>query len=63
MALFTTGIIAAQLIPIVIAVVAVTAAALVVGCATYALLKPRLCGQNFREAIQTPVIPQLWISG
>ncbi|WP_425384463.1 ankyrin repeat domain-containing protein [Wolbachia endosymbiont (group B) of Eupithecia inturbata] len=39
-ALFTTGIIAAQLIPIVIAVVAVTAAALVVGCATYALLKP-----------------------
>ncbi|WP_264683145.1 MULTISPECIES: ankyrin repeat domain-containing protein [unclassified Wolbachia] len=39
-ALFTTGIIAAQLTPIVIAVVAVTAAALVVGCATYALLKP-----------------------
>ncbi|AZU37327.1 hypothetical protein BBB02_01790 [Wolbachia endosymbiont of Bemisia tabaci] len=39
-ALFTTGTIAAQLIPIVIAVVAVIAAALVVGCATYALLKP-----------------------
>ncbi|WP_353280796.1 ankyrin repeat domain-containing protein [Wolbachia endosymbiont (group B) of Cyclophora punctaria] len=39
-ALFTTGTIAAQLIPIVIAVVAVTAAALVVGCATYELLKP-----------------------
>ncbi|WP_265030884.1 ankyrin repeat domain-containing protein [Wolbachia endosymbiont (group B) of Athalia cordata] len=39
-ALFTTGIITAELIPIVIAVVAVTAAALVVGCATYALLKP-----------------------
>ncbi|WP_353281388.1 ankyrin repeat domain-containing protein [Wolbachia endosymbiont (group B) of Horisme vitalbata] len=39
-ALFTTGTITAQLIPIVIAVVAVTAAALVVGCATYALLKP-----------------------
>ena len=39
-ALFTTGIIAAQLIPIVIAVVAVTAAALVVGCATYARSKP-----------------------
>ncbi|MGL9757811.1 MAG: ankyrin repeat domain-containing protein [Wolbachia sp.] len=39
-ALFTTGIITAQLIPIVIAVVAVTAAELVVGCATYALLKP-----------------------
>uniref|UniRef100_A0AAU7YM53 Ankyrin repeat domain-containing protein n=1 Tax=Wolbachia endosymbiont of Oeneis ivallda TaxID=3171168 RepID=A0AAU7YM53_9RICK len=39
-ALFTTGIITAELIPIVIAVVAVTAAALVVGCATYELLKP-----------------------
>ncbi|BET36850.1 ankyrin repeat domain-containing protein [Wolbachia pipientis] len=39
-ALFTTGTITAQLIPIVIAVVAVTAAALVVGCATYELLKP-----------------------
>ncbi|TNK94684.1 hypothetical protein OUY_00430 [Wolbachia endosymbiont of Leptopilina clavipes] len=39
-ALFTTGTITAQLTPIVIAVVAVTAAALVVGCATYALLKP-----------------------
>ena len=39
-ALFTTGIIAAQLIPIVIAVVAVTAAALVVGCATYEWSKP-----------------------
>ncbi|MFV0948730.1 ankyrin repeat domain-containing protein [Wolbachia endosymbiont of Nasonia giraulti] len=39
-ALFTTGTIAVQLIPIVIAVVAVTAAALVVGCATYELLKP-----------------------
>ncbi|WP_264376167.1 ankyrin repeat domain-containing protein [Wolbachia endosymbiont (group B) of Sphaerophoria taeniata] len=39
-ALFTTGTIAAQLIPIVIAVVAVIAAALVVGCATYELLKP-----------------------
>ncbi|WP_374699574.1 ankyrin repeat domain-containing protein [Wolbachia endosymbiont (group A) of Limnophora tigrina] len=39
-ALFTTGTITARLIPIVIAVVAVTAAALVVGCATYELLKP-----------------------
>ncbi|WP_353279656.1 ankyrin repeat domain-containing protein [Wolbachia endosymbiont (group B) of Xanthorhoe designata] len=39
-ALFTTGTITAQLIPIVIAVVAVTAAALVVGYATYELLKP-----------------------
>ncbi len=39
-ALFTTGTITAQLIPIVIAVVAVTAAALVLGCVTYALLKP-----------------------
>ncbi|WP_264686735.1 MULTISPECIES: ankyrin repeat domain-containing protein [unclassified Wolbachia] len=39
-ALFTTGTITAQLIPIVIAVVAVTAAALVVGCATYARSKP-----------------------
>ncbi|MCA7010199.1 hypothetical protein [Wolbachia endosymbiont of Tribolium confusum] len=39
-ALFTTGIITAQLVPIVISVVAIAAAALVVGCATYALLKP-----------------------
>ena len=39
-ALFTTGIIAAQLIPIVISVVAIAAAALVVGYATYAWSKP-----------------------
>ncbi|OCA06893.1 hypothetical protein [Wolbachia endosymbiont of Trichogramma pretiosum] len=39
-ALFTTGTISAQFISIVIAVVAVTVAALVVGCGTYELLKP-----------------------
>ncbi len=40
MALFATGTVAVELIPIVIAVVAIAAAALAVGGITYMMLKP-----------------------
>uniref|UniRef100_UPI00333F2B1E ankyrin repeat domain-containing protein n=1 Tax=Wolbachia endosymbiont (group B) of Pilophorus perplexus TaxID=3066160 RepID=UPI00333F2B1E len=62
-ALFTTGTITAQLIPIVIAVVAVTAAALVVGCATYELLKPSTKVDGAEKPIVNSINEQQGVTG
>ncbi|WP_349292702.1 hypothetical protein [Wolbachia endosymbiont of Frankliniella intonsa] len=62
-ALFTTGIITAELIPIVIAVVAVTAAALVVGCATYELLKPSTKVDGAEKPIFNSINEQQGVTG
>ncbi|WP_265022580.1 ankyrin repeat domain-containing protein [Wolbachia endosymbiont (group B) of Ischnura elegans] len=62
-ALFTTGTITAQLIPIVIAVVVVTAAALVVGCATYARSKPSTKVDGAEKPIVNSINEQQGVTG